>query len=81
MATKNPRVVAYVQPENHAKLREYMEANGLTESKAIDVILGEFFGVDVPRVASSSIPGDLTEQITDIKDRLGRIERVLGKTA
>ena len=56
MATKNPRVVGYIQPDTHIKLQQYMEANSLTESKALDLILSEYFGVDVPRVALSSTP-------------------------
>jgi len=54
MATKNPRVVGYIQPATHEKLKQFMEEYGVSESKALDLILGEYFGVDVPRVASSS---------------------------
>jgi uncharacterized protein YdaU (DUF1376 family) len=43
MATKNPRVVGYVSPENHTQLKEFIEKHSLTESKAIDVILSQFF--------------------------------------
>lgn len=74
MATKNPRVVGYVQPDTHAKLKEYMEANGLTESKALDLILSEYFGVSVPRVALSSTPVEverieaLEKQVAELGD-------------
>jgi hypothetical protein len=44
MATKNPRVVGYVSPENHAELKKFVQQQGLSESKAIDVILSQFFG-------------------------------------
>ena len=78
MATKNPRVVGYVQPENHVKLKEYMEANNFSESKALDVILGEFFGVPVPRVALDSTPiaperiEALERQMAELRERLGK---------
>lgn len=76
MATKNPRVVGYIQPATHEKLKEYMEEQGLTESKALDVILGEYFGVDVPRItlgstASSTLDDErfiaLEKQMAELK--------------
>jgi hypothetical protein len=73
MATKNPRVAAYIQPTTHEKLKAYMIANNLTESKAIDVILGEFFGVEVPRVTVGVSPSSLP---SNIDERLTLLERV-----
>ncbi len=64
MATKNPRVVGYIQPDTHAKLKQYMEQNNVSESKALDLILGEYFGVDVPRVTLGSTP-DLDSRIDE----------------
>jgi hypothetical protein len=85
MATKNPRVVGYIQPETHAKLQQYMEANNLSESKALDVILGEFFGVEVPRVAPSSTPIDIDSRIQDaiapLAERLAALEGKSRKVA
>lgn len=57
MATKNPRVVGYIQPTTHEKLKQFMEEYNVSESKALDLILGEYFGVEVPRVTLSSTPG------------------------
>ena len=37
MATKNPRVVGYITPENHSQLKEFVQKRSLTESKAIDL--------------------------------------------
>lgn len=82
MATKNPRVVGYVQPDTHAKLKEYMDANGLTESKALDLILSEYFGVSVPRVAPSSTPLEvgrieaLEQNFAELVERLGKLNQV-----
>ncbi len=84
MATKNPRVVGYIQPETHAKLKQYMEVNGLTESKALDVILSEYFGVDVPRVAPSNTPdidSRIAEAIAPLAERLAALEGKSKKVA
>ena len=54
MATKNPRIVGYVQPDIYDKLQQYSREHGVSESKALDLILGEYFGVDVPRVTLGS---------------------------
>lgn len=83
MATKNPRVVGYVQPDTHAKLKEYMQANALTESKALDIILSEYFGVSVPRVTLSSTPVEverieaLEKLVAEMGDRLGKSSLVV----
>ncbi len=78
MATKNPRVVGYIQPDTHAKLKEYMQANGLTESKALDVILGEYFGVSVPRVAPGNTPVGI-ERIEALEKQVAELGETLGK--
>jgi hypothetical protein len=84
MATKNPRVVGYIQPETHAKLQRYMQENNLSESKALDVILGEYFGVEVPRVAPSSTPdidSRIAEAIAPLAERLAALEGKSKKVA
>ena len=43
MATKNVRVVDYLPPPAHQQLRQYMEAESLTESAAIIKIVKHFF--------------------------------------
>lgn len=81
MATKNPRVVGYIQPENHAKLRQFMDEHDVTESKALDLILGEYFGVDVPRVTLGSTPevdSKIEEAIAPLKQELEEIKLRLG---
>jgi hypothetical protein len=84
MATKNPRVVGYIQPDTHVKLQQYMQTNNLTESKALDLILSEYFGVDVPRVALSStldIDSRIDEKLTPILAELEEMRAELGKSA
>jgi len=83
MATKNPRVVGYIQPDTHVKLQQYMQTNNLTESKALDLILSEYFGVDVPRVALSStldIDSRIDEKLTPILAELQEMRTQLGKS-
>jgi hypothetical protein len=83
MATKNPRVVGYIQPDTHVKLQQYMQTNNLTESKALDLILSEYFGVDVPRVALSStldIDSRIDEKLTPILAELQELRTQLGKS-
>lgn len=81
MATKNPRVVGYVQPETHVKLKQFMEEYNVSESKALDLILAEYFGVEMPRVAPGSTPdidSKISEAIAPIKAELEEIKLRLG---
>jgi hypothetical protein len=83
MATKNPRVVGYIQPDAHAKLQQYMQENNLTESKALDLILGEYFGVDVPRVTLSSTPNidsRIDEKLAPVLAELEEVKAALAQT-
>jgi hypothetical protein len=55
-----------------------MEENNLSESKALDVILGEFFGVEVPRVAPSStadIDSRIAEAIKPILQEVAQLKQ------
>ncbi len=83
MATKNPRVVGYIQPQTHDKLKQFMEEYSVSESKALDLILGEYFGVEVPRVTLSSTP-DIDSKISDalapIRQELAELRAELGKS-
>ena len=82
MATKNPRVVGYIQPENHVRLKQFMEEHNVSESKALDLILGEHFGVEVPRVALSSTPdidSKIDEAIAPIRQELAELKAALSQ--
>ena len=74
MATKNPRVVSYVSPENHARLKKYVQQQGLTESKAIDAILNEFFGT-----VSSALSSTDSSTLKQVLDRLATLEQQMGE--
>ncbi|MFB2971025.1 hypothetical protein ACE1CD_18800, partial [Aerosakkonema sp. BLCC-F183] len=56
MATNNKRIVGYLPPEYHNKLREYMKEQSLTESAALVRIVRQFFDLtvtaNVPKVRS-----------------------------
>jgi ATP-dependent RNA circularization protein (DNA/RNA ligase family) len=82
MATKNPRVVGYIQPSTHEKLKQFMEEYNISESKALDLILGEYFGVEVPRVASSStldVDSKINEAIAPLQKQIEELRASLGE--
>lgn len=72
MATKNPRVVGYITSSTHAQLREFMAARRLTESKAVDAVLSEFFQT-APR-ANNSDTGSIPSS-DEVRDRLAALEK------
>ena len=80
MATKNPRVVGYVSPENHAKLREFMEREGLSESKALDVILSAYFGTpSTLKSVTAGIPSDIPERVSTLEQQIAELRTELGE--
>ncbi|MEQ8462156.1 hypothetical protein [Coleofasciculus sp. E1-EBD-02] len=44
MANQNFRVVGYISPVTYSKLKEFMEAQALSEAEAIDKILSTYLG-------------------------------------
>lgn len=83
MATKNPRVVGYVAPDDHAKLQQFMKEYDCTESKAIALILHSYFSntpVSTPtsRVNEAlSITPNGTLNSTPFLERLEALENKL----
>ena len=72
MATKNPRVVGYVSFKSHAQLKKFVEQHGLTESKAIDVILSQFFGTAAPLSSThSSTLKEVLDRVTALEQQMG----------
>lgn len=78
MTTKNPRIVGYVTPENHAKLKEFMEQRQLSESKAIDVILGQFFGTAPASLLENTFGStpEVLERLASVEARLAELTSV-----
>lgn len=74
MATKNPRVVGYVSPENHAQLKKYVEKQSLSESKAIDAILSQFFGSLADKSGSLD-----SSTLSKVLDRLAALEQQMAE--
>ena len=73
MATNNIRVVGYLPPSYHEKLREYMEAESLTESAALVKIIKQFF--DSPQVAEAT--SEKGDEITELKADIAQLQQRL----
>lgn len=80
MATNNKRIVGYLPPQYHQKLREYMEEQSLTESAALVRIVRQFFDLtvtaNVPKVTSQKDDtiASLEADMARIKHRLRVLE-------
>lgn len=83
MATKNVRVVGYLPPPDHEKLRQYIENESLTESAAIVKIVKQFFdgrmrtkAPDVAKEKSEAI-ADMKADIVELRRRLAVLEQAV----
>jgi ABC-type molybdenum transport system ATPase subunit/photorepair protein PhrA len=82
MATKNPRVVGYVSLDTHTKLKEFMEREGLSESKALDVILSAYFGTpSTLKSVTTGIPSDIPERVSTLEQQIAELRTELGEFA
>lgn len=83
MATKNVRVVGYLPPPAHEKLRQYMEEQSLTESAAIVKIVKQFFdgsmGAKAPDVTKEKDDAisELRADMVELKRRLAVLEQAV----
>jgi hypothetical protein len=71
------KATASIDPKDHAKLKEFMEANHLTESQAIATIVNAFFS-NTPQTASNTpnLPEETLEQIAAIKQQMTQITEI-----
>ena len=83
MATKNVRVVGYLPPPAHKQLRQYMEAESLSESAAIIRIVKQFFDgsvetetPDAAKEKDQAISG-LKADMAELKRRLAVLEQAV----
>lgn len=76
MATKNVRVVGYLPPPAHQQLRQYMEAESLTESAAIIKIVKQFFDGSVKTKAPDAAQ-EKSEAIAQLKVEMAELKRRL----
>lgn len=71
MATENPKVVGYIQPNNHRSLEAFQKERGLKSlSQALDTILTEFLGT-----------ADSEGEKQSLESRVAALEEEMGKYA
>ncbi|TAG60644.1 MAG: hypothetical protein EAZ28_06240 [Oscillatoriales cyanobacterium] len=80
MATKNIRIVGYLPPDYHQKLRDYMVEQSLTESAALAKIIRQFFEA-VPALSAEAVASETREtfaqlrsEIADLHGRVAALE-------
>ena len=86
MATSNVRIVGYLPPDYHKKLREYMENESLTESAALVRIIRQFFdgAIAQPKATperSSDATASLKAEMASLQQRLSVLEQVVASGA
>lgn len=76
MATQNIRIVGYLPPDYHGKLREYMQKQSLTESAALVRIIKQFFDGpnDEPAHLDNEAIQELQEQFAELSRRMAVLE-------
>ena len=81
MVTKNIRIVGYLPPPFHQKLREYTQTHDLSESAALVRIVKQFFEHPVPSEDSESHLerelASLKAEMAEMRQRLGVLEAAL----
>ena len=85
MVTKNFRVVGYLPPNYHQKLRNYMAEQSLTESAALVKIIKQFFEA-APAISAEAVASETREalarfqaEIADLQGRVAALEAGGGK--
>jgi DNA-binding CsgD family transcriptional regulator len=73
MATNNMRVVGYLPPHYHDKLREYMQAESITESAALVKIVKRFF--DGSSGSNQVANAKLDDAIAPLKEDIAQLKR------
>ena|SRR5919199_1229341 len=65
----------FIDPENRAKLREFMEVNQLTESQAIAMIVSAFFSdTRQPLSSTPSSPDEILERLAVLEQQIAELE-------
>ncbi|MEG4286300.1 hypothetical protein QUB68_24530 [Microcoleus sp. A006_D1] len=80
MGTKNIRIVGYLPPNQHQKLRDYMAEQSLTESAALAKIIKQFFEA-APALSAETVAAETREtfaqlrsEIADLQGRVAALE-------
>ncbi|HEY9811295.1 MAG TPA: hypothetical protein V6D13_18375 [Halomicronema sp.] len=76
MATQNIRIVGYLPPDYHGKLREYMQKQSLTESAALVKIIKHFFDgpLEEPAHLDNEAIKQLQEEFAELNRRMAILE-------
>ena len=74
MATKNVRIVGYLPPDYHQKLRDYMAEQSLTESAALAKIIKQFFEA-APALSVEAVASETRETFTKVRSELADLHR------
>ena len=81
MVTKNIRIVGYLPPPFHQKLREYTQTHDLSESAALVRIVKAFFEPDAlsddPESPVERELASLKDEMVEMRQRLGVLEAAL----
>ncbi len=75
MVTNNIRVVGYLPPPYHQKLREFMQSQALTESAALVTIVKQFF--DGSTRSAPVANKELDDAMVQLKADMAKLERRL----
>ncbi|MBE9229680.1 hypothetical protein IQ264_30200 [Phormidium sp. LEGE 05292] len=83
MTTRNLRVVGYLPPSIHEKLRQYMESESITESTAVVKIIKQFFDGTTVAKATQTIQTQeiafLKASIKELQERLTILEQTVAE--
>ena len=79
MATNNIRVVGYLPPHYHQKLRQYMEAQSITESAALVKIVKQFFdgSTGSNQIAKPELDAAIDDALAPLKQDIAKLSRRL----
>lgn len=75
MTTKNIRIVGYLPPPYHPKLRQYAQTHSLSESAALVRIVQQFFDRPAPPDDPST---RLERELAAVKEEMARMQQRLG---
>lgn len=72
MATKNVRIVGYLPPDQHQKLRDYMAEQSLTESAALIKIIKQFFEA-APTLSTEAVDSETRENFVQLRVEIAEL--------
>ena len=73
MATNNKSITGYIVEDVHVQFIKYCETKEYSTSKALNIILREFFGLTESEITTEEF-SILRKQVNDLSNRLNNIE-------